>query len=64
VSAEQPAVAPQIAERLGISTRTADNHLRSVYAKLGISGRVELAACLALPRTNGADQQGELGTSS
>lgn len=33
----------QIAERLTMSVRTVDNHLRSVYSKLGISGRAELA---------------------
>lgn len=32
----------EIAERLYVSTRTVDNHLRKVYAALGISGRHEL----------------------
>ncbi len=32
-----------IAEALSISTRTVDNHLGSVYAKLGIQGRNELS---------------------
>ena len=32
----------EIAERLFVSTRTVDNHLRKVYAALGISGRGEL----------------------
>jgi len=31
-----------IAERLGVSVRTVDNHLRQVYAELGVRGRVEL----------------------
>ena len=33
----------QIAERLYVSVRTVDNHLHSVYRKLGLSGRDELA---------------------
>ena len=32
----------EIADRLGVSVRTVDNHLASVYRKLGITGRADL----------------------
>lgn len=38
---------PEIAERLVVSVRTVDNHLASVYRKLGISGRHELGYVMA-----------------
>ncbi|MBM7517774.1 helix-turn-helix transcriptional regulator [Nocardioides nitrophenolicus] len=38
------ATSKEIAAQLFLSSRTVDNHLQSVYTKLGISGRQELAA--------------------
>lgn len=35
-----------IAERLGLSRHTVSNHLRRVYAQLGVSSRFELSALL------------------
>jgi DNA-binding CsgD family transcriptional regulator len=36
----------QVAESLGISVRTVENHLRSIFAKLGVTTRTRLAATL------------------
>ncbi len=36
----------EIADELGISIRTVDNHLRNLYRKLGVSGRAELRRAL------------------
>jgi DNA-binding CsgD family transcriptional regulator len=36
----------EIADQLYLSARTVDNHLLRVYAKLGVSGRAELAAAM------------------
>lgn len=36
----------EIADRLVVARRTVDNHLRSVYRRLGVGGRDELAAVL------------------
>jgi class 3 adenylate cyclase/DNA-binding CsgD family transcriptional regulator len=38
---------PQIAKQLYVSRHTVDSHLKRVYAKLGLSSRVELAAAVA-----------------
>ena len=42
-----------VAERLDISHRTVGNHLYRIYAKLGVTSRVELRDVLAVskPRT-------------
>jgi ATP/maltotriose-dependent transcriptional regulator MalT len=42
---------PQVAQSLGLSSRTVDNHLQQVYRKLGISSRRELS--VAFRRTAG-----------
>jgi DNA-binding CsgD family transcriptional regulator len=39
----------EIGEHLHLSTRTIDTHLARVYRKLGIAGRVGLAAALDAP---------------
>ncbi len=38
----------EIADRLGLSVRTVDNHLRNIYRKLGVSSRDELGRELGL----------------
>jgi DNA-binding CsgD family transcriptional regulator len=38
----------RIAERLHVSVRTVDNHLQNAYTKLGVTGRDQLAAALAV----------------
>jgi DNA-binding CsgD family transcriptional regulator len=47
--AVRPASSKEVAEQLGLSVRTVDNHLTRVYAKLGVSGRAELARLISLP---------------
>jgi DNA-binding CsgD family transcriptional regulator len=37
----------EIARRLVLSLRTVDNHLHSVYAKLGVEGREDLGRILS-----------------
>jgi len=38
----------EIAERLVIALRTADNHVQHIFDKLGLSSRAQLAAWVAL----------------
>jgi DNA-binding CsgD family transcriptional regulator len=40
----------EVAAALVISTHTVDSHLRHVFAKLGISSRVQLAAIVTRQR--------------
>jgi ATP/maltotriose-dependent transcriptional regulator MalT len=42
-----------IGERLFVASRTVDNHLARIYAKLGVTGRVELAEVLTADATRG-----------
>ncbi|OJX67185.1 MAG: hypothetical protein BGO95_08865 [Micrococcales bacterium 73-13] len=44
----------EVAEALGLSVRTVDNHLRQVYRKLGVGGRAHLPAALGLADRSGA----------
>lgn len=45
----QGATSRAVAEAAGVSVRTVENQLQSVYRKLGLAGRRELAAALGLP---------------
>ncbi len=48
---------PQIAARMFITSRTVTTHLTSIYRKIGVSGRAELAAAVARrQRPDRADQ--------
>jgi DNA-binding CsgD family transcriptional regulator len=38
---------PEIGELLHLSSRTVDNHLGRIYAKLGLSSRLQLATWFA-----------------
>lgn len=39
-----------VSDRLGIAVRTVDNHLGTIYAKLGVHGRAELVGVIGLAR--------------
>jgi DNA-binding CsgD family transcriptional regulator len=43
------ATSREVAARLGVSVRTVDNHLASIYRKAGIGGRHELGELFADP---------------
>jgi DNA-binding CsgD family transcriptional regulator len=45
----------EIADMLYLSVRTVHAHLRSAYAKLGVSGRGGLAAALDIPPDSGRE---------
>jgi DNA-binding CsgD family transcriptional regulator len=49
----------EIAAMLFVSVRTVHAHLRSAYAKLGVSGRAELAAVLDVPPASGVEHADE-----
>jgi len=42
----------EIADRFGISDQTVKNQLRTLYAKLGVSGRLQLAMYAVKHRLN------------
>jgi DNA-binding CsgD family transcriptional regulator len=54
------ATSREAAAALYVSARTVDNHLASVYRKLGIGGRDELAAVLGVPVQRDLADQGEV----
>ncbi|MFY0681590.1 MAG: HD domain-containing protein [Thalassovita sp.] len=47
---------PQIAARLGISAKTADHHIQSIYSKTGVRGRAQIAM-LAIEHGLGSDEK-------
>ena len=44
--AAQGLASRDIGDRLFLSTRTVDNHLQHIYAKLGVNGRDQLVVAL------------------
>jgi DNA-binding CsgD family transcriptional regulator len=49
----------EVAERLVVSVRTVDNHLASVYRKVGIAGREQLAAALGISAPDGVGPEAD-----
>jgi DNA-binding NarL/FixJ family response regulator len=54
---------PEVAHRLFVSRATVESHLRSVYRKLDVPSRHELAAAL-LPDGGKGESSGRLGDAS
>jgi DNA-binding NarL/FixJ family response regulator len=45
---------PQIAEKLFLSKKTVESHIRNLFVKLGVSSRVEIARLIERDRRQGA----------
>jgi DNA-binding NarL/FixJ family response regulator len=50
-----------VAEALGIRVRTAKNHLWSIYRKLGVENRVQLARWLDAHQIDAGEDEGGCG---